>query len=105
VGRAPGTDPRTTAALRRDLKGSVDEFPSNVVELLNYFSNDASQGVKAVPGKGLQVPVWILGSSTFGAQLAGVLGLPFAFASHFAPTLLHTALKVYSDHFHPSVFL
>jgi luciferase family oxidoreductase group 1 len=101
LGRAPGTDPRTTHALRRDLKGSVDEFPSNVVELMNYFSNEKPGGVNAVPGKGLNIPVWILGSSTFGAQLAGMLGLPFAFASHFAPALLQTAIKVYRDHFQP----
>ena len=101
VGRAPGTDQRTSMALRRDMNGSVDEFPSNVVELINYFSNEKSLGVNAVPGKGLKVPVWILGSSTFGAQLAAMLGLPFAFASHFAPALLHTAIKVYRDNFQP----
>ncbi len=102
LGRAPGTDQLTTMALRRDMKGSVEEFPSNVVELKSYFSNENPSRVKAVPGQGLKVPIWILGSSTFGAQLAGMLGLPFAFASHFAPALLQTALKVYRDSFQPS---
>ncbi len=102
LGRAPGTDQLTTLALRRDMKGSVEEFPNNVIELLNYFSGENSFKVKAVPGQGLNIPVWILGSSTFGAQLAGMLGLPFAFASHFAPALLQTALKVYRDSFQPS---
>ena len=101
LGRAPGTDPRTSMALRRDMKGSVEDFPSNVVELMNYFSTDKALSVNAVPGKGLKVPVWILGSSTFGAQLAAMLGLPFAFASHFAPAYLQTAIKVYRDNFQP----
>lgn len=102
LGRAPGTDQLTTMALRRDMKGSVEEFPANVVELKNYFSNENPSRVKAVPGQGVQVPIWILGSSTFGAQLAGMLGLPFAFASHFAPSHLQTALKVYHESFKPS---
>lgn len=105
LGRAPGTDQFTAMALRRDMKVSVEEFPANVVELRNYFSNENPSRVKAVPGKGLHVPIWILGSSTFGAQLAGMLGLPFAFASHFAPSHLQTALKVYRDSFKPSEVL
>ena len=105
LGRAPGTDGVTSMALRRDMKGSVDDFPSNVVELSNYFSNEMHSRVKAVPGKGLHIPIWILGSSTFGAQLAGMLGLPFAFASHFAPSLLQTALQAYRDSFQPSANL
>lgn len=102
LGRAPGTDPLTTMALRRDMKGSVDDFPSNVIELRNYFSNQITSKVNAVPGKGLQVPIWLLGSSTYSAQLAGILGLPFAFASHFAPALLQPALKIYRESFQPS---
>ncbi|MEJ7767267.1 MAG: LLM class flavin-dependent oxidoreductase [Chitinophagaceae bacterium] len=105
LGRAPGTDPLTTMALRRDLKGSVEEFPSNVIELMNYFSAETVSRVKAVPGHGIHVPIWILGSSTFGAQLAGMLGLPFAFASHFAPALLKNALNVYRQSFKPSRIL
>lgn len=106
LGRAPGTDQRTSMALRRDLMGSVDDFPSNVVELRNYLGQeDPEAKVKAVPGHGLQVPIWILGSSTFGAQLAGMLGMPYAFASHFAPAALQMALKVYRDSFKPSEHL
>ena len=102
LGRAPGTDHLTTMALRRDMKGSVEDFPANVVELKNYFTNENPGRVNAVPGKGLNVPIWLLGSSTYSAQLAGMLGLPFAFASHFAPALLQTALKVYRESFQPS---
>ena len=102
LGRAPGTDHLTTMALRRDMKGSVDDFPANVLELKKYLSNDNSGKVKAVPGNGLQVPIWLLGSSTYSAQLAGMLGLPFAFASHFAPALLPTALKLYRESFQSS---
>ena len=105
LGRAPGTDQLTTMALRRDMKGSVDDFPSHVVELRNYFSKENSGKVNAVPGKGLEVPVWLLGSSTYSAQLAGMLGLPFAFASHFAPALLKQALKLYRENFQPSAAL
>ncbi|MEO5683876.1 MAG: LLM class flavin-dependent oxidoreductase [Chitinophagaceae bacterium] len=105
LGRAPGTDQLTSAALRRDMKGGQD-FPQNVMELRNYFSaTNAASRVRAVPGEGLDIPVWLLGSSTYSAQLAGMLGLPFAFASHFAPALLHTALKVYHDNFQPSASL
>jgi luciferase family oxidoreductase group 1 len=102
LGRAPGTDQLTSMALRRDLRGSVDDFPQNVVELKTYLGPvDPAARVRAVPGEGSQVPIWILGSSTFGAQLAGILGLPYAFASHFAPTQLQAALKVYRDSFQP----
>ena len=102
LGRAPGTDHLTTMALRRDMKGSVDDFPANVLELKKYFSKENSGKVKAVPGNGLEVPIWLLGSSTYSAQLAGMLGLPFAFASHFAPALLQNAIKLYRDNFQPS---
>ena len=102
LGRAPGTDQLTAMALRRDMKGSVENFPGNVAELKNYLTNNNPGRVNAVPGKGLKVPVWLLGSSTYSAQLAGMLGLPFAFASHFAPALLQTALKIYRDNFQPS---
>ncbi len=103
LGRAPGTDQLTAMALRRDLTGNVEDFPRHVEELLGYIgpANPAAR-VRAVPGEGTDVPVWILGSSTFGAQLAGMLGLPYAFASHFAPAALHHALKVYRESFRPS---
>ncbi|WP_026464386.1 LLM class flavin-dependent oxidoreductase [Adhaeribacter aquaticus] len=103
LGRAPGTDQVTAMALRRHLNGSVDDFPNNVMELQNYFAPaDPKARVRAIPGEGLQIPIWLLGSSTFSAQLAGMLGLPFAFASHFAPALLDSALKIYRDSFRPS---
>ena len=106
LGRAPGTDQLTAMALRRNLQGSVDEFPNNVAELQSYLAPaDPAARVRAVPGEGLQIPIWLLGSSTFSAQLAGMMGLPFAFASHFAPTLLDTALKIYRDSFRPSASL
>ncbi|MCP3136435.1 LLM class flavin-dependent oxidoreductase [Pyxidicoccus xibeiensis] len=106
LGRAPGTDPRTAMALRRDLAGSSDSFPQDVMELLGYFEPvTPGQAVRAVPGAGLEVPVWLLGSSTFSAQLAAALGLPFAFASHFAPDQLMTALRVYRSQFRPSRYL
>ena len=102
VGRAPGTDPRTVRALRRD-PGRADEFPQDVVEL-QHFLADAKSGqvVRAVPGSGTEVPIWILGSSTYGAELAASLGLPYAFASHFAPDALFTALSLYRQKFKPS---
>ncbi len=104
LGRAPGTDQSTARALRRNLAGSDETFPNDVVELLNYFQPALpSQQVRAVPGAGAQVDVWLLGSSLFSAQLAAALGLPFAFASHFAPDLLLHALKIYRDEFRPSV--
>ncbi|HEY8381311.1 MAG TPA: LLM class flavin-dependent oxidoreductase [Microvirga sp.] len=102
LGRAPGTDQMTLRALRRD-PASADTFPQDVLELQAYFGPlQPGQAVQAVPGTGLEVPLWILGSSLFGAQLAGMLGLPFAFASHFAPDALMRALDVYRSHFQPS---
>jgi luciferase family oxidoreductase group 1 len=99
LGRAPGGDPATARALRRD-PTAADAFPQDVVELLGYFAPAApGQLVRAVPGAGLDVPVWILGSSTFGAQVAAALGLPFAFASHFAPRLLEQAVAIYRSRF------
>ena len=103
LGRAPGTDPMTSYALRRDRKGDVDEFPRDVLELIRYFREpEPGQQVVAVPGAGLDVPIWILGSSLFGAQLAAALGLPYAFASHFAPAALDQALEIYRERFEPS---
>ena len=104
LGRAHGTDPRTARALRRNLGAdSADTFPQDVQELLAYFGEPApGQSVHAVPGEGLEVPVWLLGSSTYSAQLAAYLGLPFAFASHFAPEHLFEALELYRDEFRPS---
>ncbi|QUD86878.1 LLM class flavin-dependent oxidoreductase [Phenylobacterium montanum] len=102
LGRAPGTDQPTIRALRRYAE-AADRFPQDVVELQAYFRAALpGQAVRAVPGAGLDVPIWILGSSVFGAQLAGLLGLPFAFAAHFAPDLLMEALHVYRSHFRPS---
>lgn len=102
LGRAPGTDPVTTRALRRDVS-SADSFPQDVLELQSYLGPvHAGQRVQAIPGAGSQVPLWILGSSTFGARLAAELGLPYAFASHFAPAALHAALQIYRASFKPS---
>ncbi len=106
LGRAPGTDPLTSHALRRNLKGDINDFPNDVVELINYLGpKDPNARVRAVPGEGTNVPVWLLGSSTYSAQLAGMLGLPFAFAAHFAPTHLLDALHAYRSQFTPSKFL
>ena len=106
VGRAPGTDQITARALRRTLAGDVDRFPQDVVELMAYFKPaEPGQMVRAVPGAGLDVPVWILGSSLFGAQLAAVLGLPYAFASHFAPAQMEEAIALYRQRFEPSEHL
>lgn len=106
LGRAPGTDQGTSHALRRTLSGDVDGFPDDVVELIGYFAPVApGQRVQAVPGGGLSVPIWILGSSLFGAQLAAHLGLPFAFASHFAPAQLLDAIAIYRTRFRPSAQL
>lgn len=103
LGRAPGTDPATARALRRTLEGDVDSFPQDVVELAGYFAPDEpGQRVRAVPGTGLRVPIWILGSSTYGAQLAAMLGLPYAFASHFAPAQMMEAIAMYRRLFRPS---
>lgn len=102
VGRAPGTDGRTSRALRRD-PAAADSFPQDVVELQALLGPARpGQMVQAVPGTGLQVPIWVLGSSLFGSQLAAMLGLPYAFASHFAPDALMQALQVYRTRFEPS---
>jgi luciferase family oxidoreductase group 1 len=102
LGRAPGTDQRTVRALRRD-PTSADRFPEDVVELQAYLEPALpNQAVQAVPGAGTRIPLWILGSSLFGAKLAAMLGLPYAFASHFAPTALLQALDVYRREFRPS---
>lgn len=102
LGRAPGTDMATARALRRTHDGG-DSFPQDVVELMQYLGDPDSQArIRAVPGEGTHVPVWILGSSTFGAQLAAYLGLPYAFASHFAPQMLSEAIQVYRETFRPS---
>ena len=103
LGRAPGGDLAVAHALRRTLVGDVDRFPEDVVELQGYFEPvQPGQRVQAVPGAGLKVPLWILGSSLFGAQLAAALGLPFAFASHFAPRAMMQAIEVYRGSFRPS---
>ena len=102
LGRAPGTDMATARALRRNLEAS-DNFPQDVVELMGYFQPaEEGQRIRAVPGEGQKVPVWILGSSLYGAQLAAMLGLPYAFASHFAPAELDHALEIYRSRFQPS---
>ena len=103
LGRAPGSDAATTRALRRDPFSGADEFPRDVQELQGYFEPlEPGQKIQAVPGTGLRVPLWLLGSSLFSAQLAAMLGLPFAFASHFAPTDLLDALEIYRRKFQPS---
>src|ERR1700722_7019712 len=103
LGRAPGTDVLTTRALRRDLASTSDNFPQDVEELQSYFEPlTPNQRIGAVPGAGLRVPIWLLGSSLFSAQLAAELGLPFAFASHFAPADMMQALHLYRAHFKPS---
>jgi len=103
VGRAPGTDQLTARALRRTLAGDIDRFPQDVIELMSYFRPaEPGQPLRAVPGAGLEVPVWILGSSLYGAQLAALLGLPFAFASHFAPGEMNEAMAIYRARFEPS---
>jgi luciferase family oxidoreductase group 1 len=106
LGRAPGTDALTMRALRRSAAGSVDTFPQDVVELQAYFRDpQPAQLVRAVPGAGLKVPIWLLGSSFFSAELAARLGLPFAFASHFAPDHLMGAIERYRRAFQPSAAL
>jgi luciferase family oxidoreductase group 1 len=103
LGRAPGTDPLTARALRRNLATDADSFPQDVIELMGYFRPvTPDQQVRAIPGAGLDIPVWILGSSLFGAQLAAMLGLPYAFASHFAPAEMEPAIALYRAHFRPS---
>src|SRR6266481_8689248 len=106
LGRAPGSDQVTARAVRRALLGNEESFPSEVVELMSYFQPaQPGQAVQAVPGAGLDVPIWILGSSTFGAQVAAYLGLPFAFASHFAPAMMMQAIAIYRERFRPSAQL
>ena len=106
LGRAPGTDQRTALALRRTLEGNIDNFPQDVQELLAYLRPSIpGQPVRAIPGEGSNVPVWILGSSHYGAQLAAALGLPYAFASHFAPDDLDLAVQLYRRDFRPSLWL
>jgi luciferase family oxidoreductase group 1 len=103
LGRAPGSDQIAARAMRRNLTADVDQFPSDVVELMHYFQPaEPGQALRAVPGAGEDVAVWILGSSTFGAQLAAHLGLPYAFASHFAPGQMQDAVAIYRDRFRPS---
>jgi luciferase family oxidoreductase group 1 len=106
LGRAPGTDHAAAYALRRTLHTNPDDFPRDVIELIDFFRAPApGQPVRAVPGAGLRVPIWILGSSVFGAQVAAALGLPFSFASHFAPAMLDEAIAIYRERFRPSEFL
>ncbi|UFH49405.1 LLM class flavin-dependent oxidoreductase [Pseudomonas sp. KNUC1026] len=106
LGRAPGSDQMTARALRRERSGSSDDFPDDVAELAAYLGpRTPGQRVIAVPGSGTEVPIWLLGSSLFSAQLAGMRGLPYAFASHFAPRMMHEAIRVYRDHFTPSAVL
>ncbi len=106
LGRAPGSDAVTAYALRRDPHRAAESFPDDVVELRSYFQPGGRPGrVRAVPGEGLDVPLWILGSSLFGAQLAAALGLPYAFASHFAPAQLEEAIALYRRRFQPSAQL
>lgn len=108
IGRAPGTDQLTARALRRDLRSTGDDFPEQLAELYSYFNPDLAPGnqhVKAVPGEGLNIPTWLLGSSGFSAKLAGELGLPFAFAGHFSPRNTLPALELYRRAFKPSEVL
>jgi luciferase family oxidoreductase group 1 len=105
LGRAPGSDQITARALRRNLQSDAEEFPQDVLELMDFLSDAPRQPVRAVPGTGLKVPMWILGSSLFGAQLAALLGLPFAFASHFAPAQMMDAIALYRSGFRPSAQL
>ena len=103
LGRAPGSDQATAQALRRTLQGDVDGFPQDVMELMHWFAPaTGDQRIRANPGEGQDVPIWILGSSTFGARLAAHLGLPYAFASHFAPAEMAAAVRVYRQTFRPS---
>ncbi|MSO91298.1 MAG: LLM class flavin-dependent oxidoreductase [Acetobacteraceae bacterium] len=103
IGRAPGSDQITARAMRRNLHADANDFPHDVVELMRYFQpTEPNQPIQAIPGAGLDIPFWILGSSTYGAQLAAILGLPYAFASHFAPASMQQALDVYRQTFKPS---
>ncbi|GAA0726385.1 LLM class flavin-dependent oxidoreductase [Sphingomonas japonica] len=105
LGRAPGSDHKVARALRRTLESDPNAFPQDVLELQSYFADDGQTGIRAVPGAGAKVPLWILGSSTFGAQLAAALGLPYAFASHFAPAAMMDAIAIYRAGFRPSAQL
>lgn len=106
LGRAPGSDQRTMMALRRHMSGDIDNFPRDVAELVDWFdARDPNPHVRPVPGYGEKIPVWLLGSSLYSAQLAAQLGLPFAFASHFAPDMLFQALHLYRSNFKPSARL
>lgn len=105
LGRAPGTDQYTAYALRRTLHMHVDDFPVQVEELQGYFADNPTAYVRAVPGEGLDIPIWLLGSSDFSARLAAQKGLPFAFASHFSPEFTIPALNLYRDNFQPSDML
>jgi luciferase family oxidoreductase group 1 len=105
LGRAPGSDQRVAQAMRRTLTGGPDQFPRDVMELQAFFADDPRLGIQATPGAGADVPLWILGSSLFGAQLAAALGLPYAFASHFAPAALDEAIAIYRRDFRPSAQL
>ncbi len=105
LGRAPGSDQKVAQALRRTLATDPNEFPRDVLELQSYFADDGQTGISATPGAGADVQLYILGSSLYGAQVAGALGLPYAFASHFAPQALDDALKIYRDQFRPSAVL
>ena len=105
LGRAPGSDQLTARAMRRNLASDADAFPQDVLELADYFSAEPQQPVRAGPGRGLNLPLWILGSSLYGAQLAAALGLPYAFASHFAPAQMMQAVALYRQQFRPSAQL
>jgi luciferase family oxidoreductase group 1 len=105
LGRAPGSDQRVAHAMRRTLETDANAFPQDVLELQSYFADDGQTGITATPGAGAKVDLWILGSSTFGAQLAAALGLPYAFASHFAPDALMSAIAIYRRDFKPSAAL
>ncbi|MET3825011.1 luciferase family oxidoreductase group 1 [Sphingomonas sp. PvP055] len=105
LGRAPGSDQIVARAMRRSLNTDPNAFPNDVVELQSYFAGDGQTGVRATPGAGADVSLWILGSSTYGAQLAAMLGLPYAFASHFAPDALMSAIDIYRRTFRPSAVL
>ena len=105
LGRAPGSDQRVAMAIRRNLDSDPNAFPRDVMELQSYFADDGQTGIAATPGAGADVQLYILGSSLYGAQVAAALGLPFAFASHFAPQMLDEALHIYRSHFKPSAAL
>ncbi len=102
LGRAPGSDQKVAQAIRRNLETDANAFPQDVMELQSFFADDGRTGIRATPGAGADVKLWILGSSTFGAQLAAALGLPYAFASHFAPGLMMEAAEIYRRGFRPS---